>query len=102
MNLAHWLARSATAYPRRPALFSGVTPVADYAQFDARARAVAGWLRAQGVAAGDRVALFMPNGPDYLIALYGIWYAGAAAVPVNAKLHGREAAFILRDAGAKL
>lgn len=102
MNLAHWLARSATAYPRHPALFRGVTPMADYAHFDARARAVAGWLRAQGVAEGDRVALFMPNGPDYLIALYGIWYAGAAAVPINAKLHGREAAFILRDAGAKL
>jgi long-chain acyl-CoA synthetase len=44
----------------------------------------------------------MANRPDYLVALYGIWLAGAAAVPINAKLHPREAAFILGDAGARL
>ena len=102
MNLANWLARSAALHPGRPALFHGTRQVADYAGFDARARAVAGWLRAQGAAPGDRVALFMPNGQAYLIVLYGIWYMGAAAVPINAKLHGREAQFILQDAGARM
>lgn len=102
MNLAHWLARSAQAGGERPALFLGETQVANYAEFDAGARAVAGWLQAQGIKPGDRVAIFMKNTPEYLILFYGIWYAGAAVVPINAKLHGREADFILDDSGATL
>lgn len=102
MNLGHWLYRQAQAHPERPALFLGRDLVADYGTFHDRAAAVAGWLIAQGVAPGDRVAIFMKNCPDYLIVQYGIWYAGAAAVPINAKLHGREAAFIIENAGADL
>lgn len=102
MNLALWLARSAQAGPRRPALFAGQVEVADYGTFDAQARAVAAWLIGQGVGPGDRIALFMKNTPDYLIIFYGIWYAGAAVVPINAKLHAREAAYILEDSGARI
>ena len=101
MNLAHWLARRAQITPERDALFLGTDCVADYAGFWRDARAVAGWLSAQGVGPGDRVAIFMKNVPDYLTVFYGIWAMGAAAVPINAKLHGREAAFILEDSGAK-
>ncbi len=102
MNIAEWLHRQAKADGTRPALFLGQEMVADYARFHQKAAALAGWLQAQGVVPGDRVAVFMKNCPDYLIALYGIWYAGAAAVPINAKLHSREAEFILQDAKAKL
>ena len=76
--------------------------MADYSTFARRAAGLAGALAARGVTPGARVALFMANRPDYLVALYGIWLAGAAAVPINAKLHPREAAFILGDAGARL
>ena len=102
MNLSHWLIRTAALAPKRPALFSGTRMVADYAGFAAQACRLAGWLQQQGIVPGDRVAIYMKNTPEYLIVLYGIWIAGAAAVPINAKLHGREAAFILRDAGAAL
>lgn len=102
MNIAVWLQRMAAAEGGRPALYLGQELVADYAEFHARAASVAGWLLAQGVSPGDRVGIFMKNCPDYLIALYGIWYAGAAAVPINAKLHGKEAEFILRNSGAEL
>lgn len=102
MNLANWLGRVAARAAERPALFAGTRLVATYGQFDTGAAGFAGWLRDQGVAAGDRVALYLPNAPDYLIALFGIWYAGAVVVPVNAKLHGVEAAFILKDSGAKI
>lgn len=44
----------------------------------------------------------MRNTPDYLVVLYGIWWAGAAAVPINAKLHPREIAWIVENAGARL
>ncbi len=102
MNLGNWLLRQAQLNPDRPALFLGQQPVADYGGFHDRAARLAGWLVAQGIGPGDRVAMFMTNCPDYLIVQYGIWYAGAAAVPINAKLHGREAAFIIDDAGAAL
>ncbi|WP_300061123.1 class I adenylate-forming enzyme family protein [uncultured Roseobacter sp.] len=102
MNLALWLERTAVAAPERPALYSGRSLVATYGQFWAQARAVAGALKARGVRPGDRVALFMTNCPEYLIAFYGIWCVGAVVVPINAKLHGREAAHIVEDAGASL
>ena len=102
MNLALWLDRVAATGGDRPALMLGETVLADYAGFRARAAGLGAALTARGVAHGDRVAIVMQNAPDYLVALYGIWYAGAAAVPVNAKLHPREVAFILADSGAAL
>lgn len=102
MNIGHWLCRQAQAGPSRPALFLGRQLVADYGQFHDYSARVAGWLVAQGVRPGDRVSLVMGNCPDYLIVLYGIWYAGAVAVPVNARLHPREVAHIVRNAGARL
>lgn len=102
MNLAHWLVRRAAVSPNAPALFSGDVMVADYAAFAAQARSVASWLQGRGVQPGDRVGLFMRNDPAYLIVFYGVWLAGAAVVPINAKLHAREVAYILEDSGAKL
>ncbi len=102
MNLANWLKRSAQMTPDRPALFLGRDCVASYGDFWRDACAVAGWLRAGRIKAGDRVALFMKNTPDYLTALYGIWIAGGVVVPINAKLHAREAKFILADSGAEV
>ncbi|MBR9653380.1 class I adenylate-forming enzyme family protein [Thalassovita aquimarina] len=102
MNIAFWLQRTAQIHPDRPALHLGRECVADYEAFHRRALQVAGWLREQGVIPGDRVALFMKNCPDYLIVQYGVWYAGAAVVPINAKLHGREAAWIIENSGARL
>src|SRR5450759_2010097 len=58
--------------------------------------------RQYGIAPGDRVALFATNCTQYLECLYGIWWIGAVAIPINAKLHGREAAWICSDAGARL
>ncbi|WP_137699996.1 class I adenylate-forming enzyme family protein [Marimonas lutisalis] len=102
MNIALYLHRIAQVRGQDPALFLGREMVADYAGFRARAGQVATWLAGQEIAPGDRVAIFMKNLPDYLIVQYGIWMAGAAAVPINAKLHGREAAWIIEDSGTKL
>ncbi|MDG3041128.1 class I adenylate-forming enzyme family protein [Roseicyclus marinus] len=101
MNIAHWLERSALVSGSNPALMLGERLVADYATFHARAAALAQALTAMNIAPGDRVAIYSGNAPDYLVALYGIWIAGAAAVPINAKLHPREAEFILADSGAR-
>ncbi|MBR9842540.1 MAG: long-chain fatty acid--CoA ligase [Rhodobacteraceae bacterium] len=100
MNLALWLERVAKTAPERPALFHGRDLDATYGDFHARVMAVAGWLAAQGVKPGDRVGLFMKNLPHHLVAQYGVWAMGAAVVPINAKLHPREAAWILENAAA--
>jgi long-chain acyl-CoA synthetase len=102
MNIAQWLLRSAATSGDRPALMRGAAVEADYARFAARAGAVAAALAAGGTGPGARVALFAGNGCDYLVALWGIWIAGAVAVPVNARLHPREVAWILEQSGAVL
>lgn len=101
MNLAHLLARTARTYPDAPAVFHGDTLYCSYAELAQRAARIGAYLSgALGLRAGDRVAVFMNNAPEYLEVLYAIWYAGLVAVPINAKLHAREAEFILRDSGA--
>ncbi|CAI8021856.1 Long-chain-fatty-acid--CoA ligase [Geodia barretti] len=91
MNIAALLAKTARTLPERPAVSLGSAVATRYGELDRRAGAIAGALRADhGLAPGDRVAIVMANRPDYLEALFGIWYAGLVAVPVNAKLHPRE------------
>ena len=103
MNLVAWLARAAKSEPSRVAIFAGDRPWATYGALAQRvARAAAGLRGRHGLAVGDRVAIVMKNAPEYLEAMYAIWWAGLAAVPVNAKLHPREVAFIVEDSGARL
>ena len=101
MNIACWLARSAKSLPDNTALVLGSRQVLSYREFADGAAARANALRNQlGCLPGDRIAVLASNCPAYLEALYAIWWAGCVAVPINAKLHPREALFILIDAGA--
>src|SRR6195952_2766658 len=103
MNVAEWLAATARLRPDSPALLRGFDLDSDHAPSARRAAAIgAGLTRDYGIRPGDRVALFASNCTQYFECLYGIWWIGAAAIPINAKLHGREAAWICSDAGAKL
>src|SRR6202165_4428860 len=103
MNVAEWLAATARLRPNAPALLTGFDLDADYAAFARRSAAIGAALsREYGISPGDRVGLFATNCIQYLECLYGIWWTGAVAIPINAKLHGREAAWICSDAGAKL
>ena len=69
---------------------------ASWGAFAARTAGVAAGLRDDfGLAPGDRVAIVMRNRPEYLEALFAIWHAGLVAVPVNARLHRDEIAYIL-------
>lgn len=103
MNPAEWLARAAATSPDAPALISGTETIADYAEFARRAAAIGGYLISeQGIKPGDRVAVFMKNRTEYLEALYGIWFAGAVAVPINSKLHIKEVAYIVENSDASL
>ena len=103
MNLAHWLVRTARRTPEAPALLRGSTVVSDYAGFAGRAARLGNAFATRfGVRKGDRIALFMSNCTDYLEILYGAWFVGACVVPINYKLHEKEAAFIIADSAARL
>ncbi len=102
MNPAEWLLKTSRINPHAPALFRGEELVADYGEFSRRAAAIAGALNARGIGAGDRVAILMKNCTEYLEAMYAVWWSGAAVIPINAKLHAKEAAWIIEDAGAKI
>ena len=68
----------------------------------ATSAAIAGGLRGRlGLARGRRVGIAMENCGEYLQVLYGIWRAGMVAVPMNVKLHEKEIAFILDNAGCE-
>ena len=101
MNLARTLQRIALADPRRPALYEGTRLLHDYGALAERSARLAAAFAAAGLQPGDRVALFMRNHPAYLEVLYGAWWAGLAVVPMNAKLHPREAQWIVEHAQAR-
>jgi long-chain acyl-CoA synthetase len=101
MNLAQHLVRAAARYAERPALAIGDQVVASWAEMQVRVARLAGGLTSKlGLKPGERVALVMANGPDYACLMYACWHAGLACVPVNAKLHPREIAYILDHSGA--
>lgn len=102
MNPAEWLARTARRDADRPALLHGEVITHTYGQFHTAAARLGTGLLSRGIGKGDRVAVFMSNRIDYLIALYGIWFTGAAAVPINAKLHPKEADWIIENADCAL
>lgn len=100
MNLAVWVERHGRRRAHAPALAEGERVHASWAQFAARVAAAGGGLReALRLAPGDRVAIVMRNRPEYLEALFAIWHAGLVAVPVNARLHREEIAYVLSDSG---
>ena len=102
MNLAALMIRAARARPDSLALARGLEPHSDYRALADRSAAIAGSLRAAGLQPGDRVAIAMKNCPEFIELLYGIWHAGLCAVPVNARLHPAEFAYIFENSGARV
>ena len=73
-----------------------------FAQVDEASRALAAYLQAQGLEKGDRVAVMMPNVPQYPVAVAAILRAGYVVVNVNPLYTPRELEHQLKDSGAKL
>ncbi len=72
-----------------------------YRQIDSLSQAFAGYLQGLGLAKGDRVAIMMPNVPQYPVAVAGILRAGFVVVNVNPQYTPRELQHQLKDSGAK-
>ncbi|MET9735708.1 long-chain fatty acid--CoA ligase [Streptomyces sp. NPDC006458] len=100
-NLAEFLVETARRQPERPALrFGG--QVITYAELEEASARAATLLRAEGVRPGHRVALMLPNVPQFVVLYYGVLRAGAVVVPMNPLLKARETAYHLADSGAEV
>jgi long-chain acyl-CoA synthetase len=73
-----------------------------YASVNARANAVAGWLRAQGIERTDRVVVQLQNVPQFVILALAMWRIGAVLVAVNPMYKRDELAHAMSDSGAVL
>jgi long-chain acyl-CoA synthetase len=69
--------------------------------WDGAAR-VAGGLREAGIGRGDRVAIRLGNGADWVLAFFGVQLLGAVVVPVNTRFTDEEVAYVVQDSGAAL
>ena len=100
-TLVDYLSETARAHPDRPAIiFKGGRM--SYAELEAESDAFAAALVASGLATGDRVALCLPNCPQFLIAEFGAWKAGAIAAPINPTYSDRELQEALAASGAEV
>ena len=101
LNLAVLLEESAKTRPEGTALVIGGRKVS-YSALRDGARSFAGALSSMGVAPGDKVAMMVPNVPQFVVAYYAILATGASVVPLNVLLKGPEIKYHLEDSGAKV
>ena len=100
MTLGERLKKISKRFPGKTALiFEGRRY--RYRELDEKTDSFASGLKSIGVEMGDRVAILLPNRPEFAIAYFGTVKAGAAAVPINTFLAPPEIEFILADSGAK-
>ncbi|WP_201025698.1 AMP-binding protein [Methylobacterium sp. GXS13] len=99
-TLADLFETSVAAFADRPAILCFGSTMT-YASLGKQARALAAWLRAQGLAKGDRVAIMLPNVPAYAVALFGVLSAGGTVVNVNPLYTPREFGQQISDSGAR-
>ena len=103
MNIAHLLLGSSQEFRDLPALARGTSPYLSYRDLWRKVAVMSTHLRVRfGLLQGDRVAFAMTNCAETIEVMYAIWHAGLCAVPMNAKLHAKEFAFIMENSGAKL
>ena len=101
LNLGSILLANANENPDAVVIRAGDL-VLSYGELDRAARGVAASLRARGIAPGDKVALLVPNVPEFSIAYFGILYAGATVVPINVLAAAPEVTYFLEDSDSRM
>lgn len=103
MNIAQLLENAARTHSDSAAVCLGPVKVLTYGQLCLRSQSIGrALLERHGLQPGERVAVIMTNAEQYLEILFGIWWAGLVAVPVNARLHPREVEYILESSAARV
>src|SRR5258708_7322920 len=93
----HSLGRAARYFPERTALAANGTR-STFRELHARVGRIAAALAKHGFKAGDRLAILLPNEPDYIQLVYACAWLGVIAVPLNTRLSVKEIDSILDDA----
>lgn len=101
MNVGAFLSKAARVSPDRLAIAYGKDEFS-YREFDRRVNRLANALGTMGVLTGDRISLVQRNGPQLLETLFACFKAGFAAVPINARLHPKELAYIIGHSTSKV
>jgi long-chain acyl-CoA synthetase len=101
MNICQHVGRGSRDYPERAALLWDGCPIS-YRECDDRSARAASIFASAGVKAGDRVALFLPNQPAFVIAYLGALKIGAIVVSLNATQKEEEVAVVLADCRASV
>jgi acyl-CoA synthetase (AMP-forming)/AMP-acid ligase II len=97
MIYVHSLGRALRFYPGRTALARDGR-LLTFRELNTRVEGIAGTLTSHGFGVGDRLALLLPNGPDYIELVYACSMLGVIAVPLNTRLSTKEIDRVLEDA----
>src|SRR6201984_858973 len=97
MIYVHSLGRALQFYPGRTALVRDGGHLT-YRELHIRVEGIAATLASNGFGVGDRLALLLPNGPDYIELVYACGMLGVIAVPLNTRLSTKEIDRVLEDA----
>lgn len=100
VTITEYIRRWAASAPDRPALIFR-DRITTYADLDHASDRVAAHLSSVGLKVGDRVAVMMPNCPQFAVVFIGILKAGGVHVPVNPMFHCEEIKYELDDSGAR-
>ncbi|WDP88509.1 MAG: AMP-binding protein [Desulfobacter sp.] len=101
MTVIEIVEQNARRFPDKPALCD-MSREFTFSQVFEKAKQASALFQGAGIQKGDVVALMGQNSFDWVFSYFGILMAGGVVVPVNHKLTAPEAAYILRDSGAKL
>jgi long-chain acyl-CoA synthetase len=96
----HSMGRAIRFYPDQPALSLGKSRVT-FSQLHDRVKRIATTLNQAGFARGDRLAILLPNGPDYIELVYACSWLGIIVVPINTRLSAVEIDHVLGDAAPR-
>src|SRR5271168_1180974 len=97
MIYTHSVGRALQYFPQHTAVLRDERAV-PFLELDIQVRKIAAALRRRGFLSGDRLALLMPNGPDYIELVYACSLLGVIAVPINTRYTGAEIDRLLEDA----
>jgi len=100
MGLGKMLEETAKKYQKKTALFFEGKEIS-FEQLDEHVNRLANGLKNLGITKGDRVAIMLPNIPEFVYSYFALQKLGAIAVPFNTMYKGREILHILNDSGSK-
>lgn len=99
MNVATLFERSARRFPDKVAIRCAGEEMT-YRELEQRANALAGFLQRNGMSSDHRLAIYLPNCPEYMVCMLAVWKVGGVALPVNYMFPKEVLRYVLEDSGS--